>query len=325
MIQDLDFGYLDNHYQPLSPCKEDTVVCVQGKNILICRDSNNQLTLPTWEQVQSWASIQTPMQCRNFGEQMQTGNSNWHHWFDQPVQYVFTLQEKRYFLWMGQAGDPACETAEGKSDAESNTVNSATMHFAYEPAAQIRQLKSKNICFAALTAWHLFNWYRTNRFCGNCGHPTLHDSKERMMRCPECGNMIFPRINPAVIIALTNGDKLMLAQHAAIKTKRYGLIAGFIEIGETAEEAVAREVMEEIGLKVKNIRYYKSQPWGIAGNLSIGYFCDLDGTDKVTIDKTELSSAQWHTRDSLPPEAADDGISLTREMIRIFGEGKEPK
>ena len=146
-----------------------------------------------------------------------------------------------------------------------------------------------------------------------------------MMRCPACGNMIFPRINPAVIIALTDGDNLMLATHAALTYKRYGLIAGFIEIGETAEEAVAREVMEEIGLKVKNIRYYKSQPWGVAGNLSIGYFCDLDGDNSVTIDKTELATAEWHHRNKIPPEAADDGISMTREMIRIFSEGREPK
>ena len=143
------------------------------------------------------------------------------------------------------------------------------------------------------------------------------------MRCPNCGNMIFPKIAPAVIIALTNGDKLMLSQYANLNYKRYGLLAGFVEIGETAEEAVAREVMEEVGLKVKNIRYYKSQPWGISGNLSIGYFCDLDGEDCVHLDRNELALAEWYDRKNLSAE--DDGISLTREMIRIFGEGKEPR
>lgn len=144
------------------------------------------------------------------------------------------------------------------------------------------------------------------------------------MRCTACGNMIFPRIAPAAIIALTHGDKLMLSSYANRAVKRYGLLAGFIEIGETAEEAVAREVMEEVGLKVKNIRYYKSQPWGIAGNLSVGYFCDLDGdNDTVTLDETELASAEWFTREEIPTR--DEGISLTGEMIRIFQEGREPR
>ena len=144
------------------------------------------------------------------------------------------------------------------------------------------------------------------------------------MRCPECGNMIFPKIAPAAIIALTHGDKLVLARSTNGNVTRYGLLAGFIEIGETAEQAVAREVMEEVGLKVKNIRYYKSQPWGIVGNLSVGYFCDLDGDDEtITLDEHELAGAEWFPRDAIP--AKDDGISLTREMIRLFEEGKEPR
>ena len=135
--------------------------------------------------------------------------------------------------------------------------------------------------------------------------------------------MIYPRIAPAVIIAVTDGDRLVMSKYAGRSYTRFALLAGFIEIGETAEEAVAREVMEEVGLKVKNIRYYGSQPWGIAGNLSIGYFCDLDGDDTIRIDENELSEAGWYHRDSLP--AKDDGISITREMIRIFGENREPK
>ena len=144
-----------------------------------------------------------------------------------------------------------------------------------------------------------------------------------MMRCPTCGNMIFPRISPAAIIAVCDGDRLVLSKYAGRAYTRFALIAGFLEIGETAEEGVAREVMEEVGLKVKNIRYYKSQPWGIAGNLLLGYFCDLDGDDTIRIDENELSEAGWYDRNALP--AKDDGISLTREMIRIFSEGKEPR
>ena len=286
MLQDLDFGRLDNQYHKENPNDNDIVVCVQGKGMLVHRESNDELSLPTWKQVKEWSK-------------------DWSHWHEDEVQYIFTLQDVHYFLWMGEAGD----------------LNDT--YYAYEPAMSLRQRTSKNICFAMMTAWHLYNWYRVNRYCGNCATPTVHDDKERMMRCPNCGNMIFPRIAPAAIIGLTNGDKLMLSTYANRNYKRYGLLAGFIEIGETAEEAVAREVMEEVGLKVKNIRYYKSQPWGIAGNLSIGYFCDLDGDDTVHLDEDELATAEWFDRDALPAE--DDGISLTREMIRIFGEGKEPK
>ena len=100
-------------------------------------------------------------------------------------------------------------------------------------------------------------------------------------------------------------------------------MAGYTEIGETIEQTVQREVMEEVGLRVKNLRYYKSQPWGIDGNVLMGFFCDVDGSDAIRIDENELSMADWYPRDQLP--AKDDGISLTREMIRVFGEGKEPK
>ena len=215
------------------------------------------------------------------------------------------MQGQNYFLWT----DPAPLSADGG--------------FAYEPARSLRQLQSKEICFAIMTGWHLYNWYRANRFCGCCAAPTEHDSKERMLRCPNCGNMIFPRISPAVIVAVTNGDRILLSKYAGRAYTRYALLAGYAEIGETIEQTVHREVMEEVGLKVKNLRYYKSQPWGVDGNVLMGFFCDVDGNDTIHIDETELSMADWYPRDALP--ARDDGISLTREMIRIFEEGNEPK
>jgi NAD+ diphosphatase len=174
-----------------------------------------------------------------------------------------------------------------------------------------------------MTAWHLFVWYRNNRFCGRCGTATEHDGKERMMRCPKCGNMIFPKISPAVIIAATDGDRLLLSKYAGRNFTRFALIAGYTEIGETLEQTVRREVMEEVGLRVKNIRYYKSQPWGVDGNVLMGFYCDLDGDDTIHIDENELAMAEFYDRHNLP--AQDDGISLTREMIRVFQEGREPK
>ena len=284
MLQDLSFGSLDNQYRHHLPRSGDLVVCVRGGEILLREGASPRL--PCTEEVTQWCGT-------------------WEHWLDEPYRYVFTMQEKRYFLWLGTAGDCGKE-------------------YAYRPVATLRDPEHKDLCFALMTAWHLYCWYRDNRFCGRCGHPTVHDDKERMMRCPDCGNMIFPRIAPAAIIALTHGDKLMLSKYANRAYTRYGLLAGFIEIGETAEEAVAREVMEEVGLPVRNVRYYKSQPWGIAGNLSVGYFCDLDGdNDTVTLDENELSSAEWFLRGEIPYE--DEGISLTGEMIRIFQEGREPK
>jgi len=285
MLQDISHGRLDNQYRPCSPNGGDIVVCIKGRDILIGRDKDGLMYLPTWEQVQKWSQ-------------------GWSGWFEEKTQFAFSMQDKDYFLYMGEAG----EAEEG---------------FGYEAAATLRDLRSKDVCFACMTAWHIYCWYRANRYCGCCGEKTLHDGKERMMRCPACGNMIFPRIAPAVIIGLVDGDRILMSQYANRNYKRYALLAGFIEIGETAEEAVAREVMEEVGLRVKNIRYYGSQPWGIAGNLSLGYFCDLDGADDIHLDENELSMAGWYSRGDFPAE--DDGISLTREMMRVFAEGREPR
>lgn len=218
------------------------------------------------------------------------------------LQYAFRLHGVNYFLRCAPAGEGA---------------------FQYVPVRQLRYEAPNTFCYAAMTGWHLHKWYESSRFCGRCGEKTVHDEKERMVKCPNCGQMIFPRINPAIIVGVTDGDRILLTKYAGRGYTNYALIAGFTEIGETVEQTVQREVMEEVGLKVKNIRYYKSQPWGIDGNILMGFFCDLDGDDTITLDEHELSLAQWHHRSSLP--VGDDGYSLTREMIRVFSEGKEPK
>ena len=286
MLQDMPFGRLENEFHILCPQPEDIALCFQGNQVLLKRNTDDTLELPRIRQAASWSA-------------------NWTAWNTDRFRYIFRMDGKNYFLWMGESEELA---------------DSA---YTFESTRQLRQLISKDVCYAIMTAWHLFVWYRNNRFCGGCGTPTVHDDKERMLHCPHCGNMIFPRISPAVIVAITDGDRLLLSKYAGRSFTRYALIAGYIEIGETMEQTVQREVMEEVGLHVKNIRYYKSQPWGVDGNVLMGFYCDLDGSNEIHLDQTELALAEWHPRSNLP--AKDDGISLTREMIRTFEEGKEPR
>ena len=192
--------------------------------------------------------------------------------------------------------------------------------FAFHTLFSVRRMHPKEKVYAATTGWHLYGWYRDNRFCGRCAHELVHDAKERMLRCPSCGNLVFPKIAPAVIIGLVDGDRIMMTKYADREYKRYALIAGFTEIGETAEETVRREVMEEVGLEVKNIRYYKSQPWGFDQNLLMGFFCDLAKEAPIRLEEDELCLAEWVDYHDIPDD--EEGLSLTHEMMIYFRESK---
>lgn len=211
--------------------------------------------------------------------------------------YLFAIGDEDYYL----ADTKEVEVLEG---------------YTLENINVIRAIQPQFLAFAAITAYHLFNWYRSNRFCGRCGQPMIHSQKERALCCEECGNIVYPRISPAVIVGITHGNRLLMTRYAGRESKRYGLVAGFCEIGESAEETVAREVMEEVGLKVKNIHYYKSQPWGFSGDLLLGYFAEVDGSPEIVMDESELSEATWMEREAISSEG--DGISLTSEMILLF-------
>ena len=187
----------------------------------------------------------------------------------------------------------------------------------------LRYVHPQHLSFAVITGHQLYQWYRSRQFCGCCGHAMKHDNKERMMYCPVCGRHEYPVLMPAVIVGITNGDKIICSKYEGRSFKQYALIAGFAEIGETIEETVHREVMEEVGLKVKNLRYYKSQPWSFSGTLLFGFFCDVDGDDTLTIDREELSVAQWFERDKIIGQDTDS--SLTNEMMMVFAAGNEPK
>ena len=192
--------------------------------------------------------------------------------------------------------------------------------YQFEITRVLRTAEPQYLAFAGITGYQLFQWYSKRRFCGCCGKPMVHDKHERKMICPACGNGEYPVLSPAVIVGVTNGDKLILSKYEGRNHTRYAMIAGFAEIGEPIEETVHREVMEEIGIKVKNLRYYKSQPWSFSGTLLFGFYCDLDGDDTLTVDHNELSMASWFNREDIPDEG--DNISLTKEVMMAFKHGK---
>ena len=186
-----------------------------------------------------------------------------------------------------------------------------------------RTYAPRHLAFAGITAFNLYQWRESHQFCGRCGGQLEPDEKERAMRCPKCGEIVYPVISPAVIIGLIDPerDRILFTKYADRDYKKYALIAGFSEIGETLEQTVAREVKEEVGLSVKNIRYYKNQPWAFTGTLLVGFFAELDGADDITLEEDELGEATWFTRENMPP--TDNDISLTAEMMEVFRRGEE--
>ena len=223
---------------------------------------------------------------------------------DQPI-YLFSIGSRRFFLTLD-------DDAQAPDKYRYVSVRALRRH----PDALKKEL------YALFTAFHLYKWYSSGRFCGSCGAPTAPDSNERALRCTKCSAIEYPRIAPAVIVGVTNGDKLLVTRYAKGRGVGFdALVAGFSEIGETLEQTAEREVMEEGGLRVKNLRYYKSQPWGLSGTMLVGFYCDVDGDDTITIDETELSSAIWTKREDIVGQP--DDMSLTSEMMKIFRDGKD--
>lgn len=173
--------------------------------------------------------------------------------------------------------------------------------------------------FAGITGGQIYRFRESRKFCGRCGQRMEYSQTERAMVCPGCKQTEYPKISPAVIVAITNGDKLLMSRYAHGTYRHFALIAGYVEVGETFEECVRREVMEEVGLKVKNIRYYKSQPWAFSDSVMIGFTAELDGDDTIRLQEEELSEAGWYTRDQV--EDYSPCISVGHEMMRAFKSG----
>lgn len=203
---------------------------------------------------------------------------------------------------------------------QNNYFGNLDESYYYLPVLKFRSLKPLTTSFAVITAWQLYSWYRDNTYCGRCSKKTILDDKERMVKCPECGNMIYPKICPGVIVGIINKGRLLLTKYAKKGYNRYALVAGFTEIGESLEESAKREALEEVGLILKNITFYKSQPWSASSSLLAGFFAEIEGSDEIVLETDELKEGTWFYPEDIVKMY--EGVSLTEEMINYFADGK---
>lgn len=181
-------------------------------------------------------------------------------------------------------------------------------------AGDIRTLENEK-GFPAITAIQFTNWYRDHKFCSRCATPLVDSDKERALVCPNCKKIEYPRINPAIIVAVSDGNDLLMIRGKNSTTGNYHLVAGFVEVGQTLEETVVREVREEVGLKVKNIRYIASQPWSFSDSLMLGFRAELDGErTPFRLQESEVSDAKWVPREEIPEASSYTSIGSTLIM-----------
>ena len=276
MIQDIEPHRLDNTFAR-KEAKEDNVVFTFNKGeILLCRGEDGELKLPALNQLPGSFEM-----------------------LKKKAIYVFSIDQEPMFLILHN--DLAQELSEA---------------FEYHNLRDLYEIEPGWVALAGVTASHLNHWYTEHLFCGRCGSIMEHGTKERAMICTECGNIQYPRISPVIMAAITDGDRILVTRYADRPYKGLALIAGFVEIGESLEGALRREVMEEVGLEVENLSYFGSQPWGFSDSVISGFFVQLCGSDQVRLDRDELSEAVWLSRGELPEQQSD--ISITSAMLEAF-------
>ena len=284
MIQDIAPHVFHNEYTPRPLKDTDAIVCFDGNKILMNISAGEENAI--FPQLSDF----TPQQQEQIFH------------YDQ-IQYLFAIDEIGYmFVPMDVIGE----------------ITNEALQFLH--IQKVRQQTENVVGHAMMVSHHLNTWMTNHRFCGRCGSPTVPHEKERAMHCKQCGNIVYPTISPAVAVAVVDpkNDRILLAKGLG-EFRKFALIAGFVEIGETVEDCVRREVMEEVGLNVGKIHYFKSQPWGLTGIEMMGFFAELEGDDTVTIQETELAEARWFHRSELQE---DNTFSLSFTLIDTFRRGE---
>lgn len=182
-------------------------------------------------------------------------------------------------------------------------------------------LMEEDLFWAAGRASQVVEFERTHKYCGRCGSPTVEKSDERARVCPSCGNTCFPRMSPAIIVSVQRGREILLARATRFPEGLYSVLAGFVDPGESLEECVMREVREEVGIEVKDISYFGSQPWPFPNSLMVA-FTALYAAGEIRIDGKEIVDARWFSADNLP--LIPEKISIARRLIARFLQEQRP-
>jgi NAD+ diphosphatase len=217
-----------------------------------------------------------------------------------------TLSRKQY---LGSLDGHPCHAAELSGDSP------VPAGFACKVLRELFGEIDEDLIWVAGRANQLVHWSRTHRYCGGCGMPTVDKTDERAKICPRCGLINYPRLSPAIIVAVIRENRLLLAHSKRFKTGFYSVLAGFVEPGETLEDCVKREVHEEVGIALKNIHYFGSQPWPFPDSLMVAFTAEYAGGE-IKANESEIVDAGWFSSSKLPQ--VPPKISIARQLIDWF-------
>ena len=219
-------------------------------------------------------------------------------------------------LYLGTLDSRPCYAAQlPKEFQELSTQLNLTHGLALKPLRGLYGQLDDTFFAIAGRATQLVEWDRTHQYCGSCATPMEQSLKERVKHCPQCGLRQYPRLSPAVIMLISRGPEVLLARAPRFREGMYSVLAGFVEPGESLEETVVREVREEVGIEIRDIHYFGSQPWPFPNSLMIGFTASYASGD-IVIDPVEIETAAWFTRDNLPPVPGK--LSIARKLIDWF-------
>lgn len=198
-------------------------------------------------------------------------------------------------------------------------ANELIENFSFHPPLSLVSKLGEELVQVAGFGNQLVYWNENHHFCGKCGKPSENKKDERAKICPDCSQVFYPRLSPAIIVAVVRDNRILLAHSHRFPGKFYSVLAGFVEPGENLEGCVKREVFEEVGIEVKNIKYFGSQPWPFPDSLMIGFTAEYS-SGEIKVDDLEIADAGWFTRDEIP--RIPPSISIARKLIDWFMEEK---